>query len=642
MRRNQGIAGVLIVVVIVGAGAAFVFMTQPTRPPVHSYVYESIGEPESLDPHWLYETAGESVAEQVYETLYTYPWGSGECGDHPEANPTVPLLAASAPVITENGTVYTILLRQDITFHDGTPFNASCVKWNFERAVKMFRLDGPVFMILEPLLGGEELMDIAYDDGVTGEPFESTFENWTDSDAIKVLDTYTLQFNLAYAYAGYIPATTYYVGAFMSPSYVLAHSVNDTVPAGGDWRDHYGIAYGTGQGAANSYMFDHTCGTGPYQVVEWKKDEYVHMVLNEDYWRANATEAAIAPPSYAGSIKEIWRRLNVNQTVMNLNLKTGVVDDISLSYRYADEIYDNVTQESKNPNIFFRTGGESLGVAGLWFELGEVCLSVVPRIDTYSPFHWRGLRKAMAYLLDYDAWIQAVYGGWAVQARGPIPLGTHYQNSSYWTEHYDPQIAVEYWNEAMQDPDFVDVMNEILGAIPLYYLNASGSSSRGQAYHLLQDGFEAMKLLSQMNTTGLNHEPRITVYGYSWAEWLSLTIKPDWLMDSSGWVPDYADPDNFVFPFLHSGGVWSYFSGYNNSVMDDLIMQGRAETDPVVRQQIYNQIQELAAFDQPHIWLCSGKEFTTFRAWLKGIGLRYQPMSSYYYIYHVYKDYENY
>jgi ABC-type transport system substrate-binding protein len=76
--------------------------------------------------------------------------------------------------------------------------------------------------------------------------------------------------------------------------------------------------------------------------------------------------------------------------------------------------------------------------------------------------------------------------------------------------------------------------------------------------------------------------------------------------------------------------------------MDALILEGKLETDPVERQRIYNEIQELAAYDQPSLYLYSGKEFTTFRAWLKGIGMRYNTMPSYYYIYHVYKDYVNY
>jgi ABC-type transport system substrate-binding protein len=150
---------------------------------------------------------------------------------------------------------------------------------------------------------------------------------------------------------------------------------------------------------------------------------------------------------------------------------------------------------------------------------------------------------------------------------------------------------------------------------------------------LLENGFEAMKLLPEMNTTGIDYDVRIAAYdNWDFFEPFDLPMWPSW------WGADYADPHGFVSP-LHSGSTYAKKQGYNNSVMDDLIMQGMVETDPAVRLQIYNQIQELAAHDRPSMWLYSYKEFTTFRAWLKGIGLRFQPMSSYYYIYHVYKDY---
>src|SRR5690606_15717450 len=42
-----------------------------------------------------------------------------------------PLLAESWD-ISEDGTVYTFQLRQDVTFHDGEPFNAEAVKLNIE------------------------------------------------------------------------------------------------------------------------------------------------------------------------------------------------------------------------------------------------------------------------------------------------------------------------------------------------------------------------------------------------------------------------------------------------------------------------------------------------------------------------------
>jgi peptide/nickel transport system substrate-binding protein len=403
---------------------------------------------------------------------------------------------------------------------------------------------------------------------------------------------------------------TYTVGSMISPTFAEKHA---STP---------GAKYGVDYGEEFTYMSNHTCGTGPYQVVEWQKGEYVHMTLNEDYWRADATEAAIAAPSYAGSIKEIWRMINENQTSMNLNLTTGIVDDTYWPTTHAD-------------------------VMAFSFQMGLMNWTIgTNTFEVLPPTAWRGFRKMMAHLLDYDALIQAVTRGWAFQADGPIPRGIPYHNSGYWTEDYSPETAVDYWNEAMQDPDFVDVMNTIEGEILLYYPSGNIPRQwvilREQVSLLLSDGFDAMKLLPEMNTTGLEYEPQVTPVVLEWANFTKRS-EPEWpdflTLWQVGWAADYADPDNFVTPYLHSRGVFAREQGYSNSVMDDLIMQSRAETDPVARQTIYNQIQELAAYDQPSLYLYLGKEFTTFRAWLKGIGMRYNTMPSYYYIYHVYKDY---
>ncbi|MHA2301523.1 MAG: hypothetical protein ACXACD_11270, partial [Candidatus Thorarchaeota archaeon] len=96
-RLNQMIAIVMILVVIVGFGVAFVFMTQSTRPPEDVYIYETIGNPRYFDPHIVYDRGSGEIIDQCYETLYTYPWGSGERGGHPVVDFSIPLLAAGPP-----------------------------------------------------------------------------------------------------------------------------------------------------------------------------------------------------------------------------------------------------------------------------------------------------------------------------------------------------------------------------------------------------------------------------------------------------------------------------------------------------------------------------------------------------------------
>ncbi|MHA2214147.1 MAG: ABC transporter substrate-binding protein, partial [Candidatus Thorarchaeota archaeon] len=359
MERNQMYAIIVIVIVVAGAGVAFVFISQPTQTPEDQLIVETIGNPLSMDPHVNYESFGGGLQENIYETLYYYPFGTDS------TEPTVPLLASDDPVISADGKQYNISLRQNVIFHDGTPFNASVVKWNVERAVKAFRLAGPVWMIIEPLAGGLAVEDAAYGDGTGGPEFKAAFDNWVaTSNAIVVLDTYTVQFNLEEAFAPFIAAMTYRVGAMMSPTYVLSNPANDTVPAGGDWTEHYGNDYGEWQSV---WMETHTSGTGPYMLNEWRPNEYIHMIYFEDYWRADATEAGIAPPSYAGSIKEVWYKTNEDTTGRLLNLRTGLADVVYWPTTNADEIWDNTTMASSDPNIHVNTGGFSFTLMAFTF-----------------------------------------------------------------------------------------------------------------------------------------------------------------------------------------------------------------------------------------------------------------------------------
>ncbi|MFX1266053.1 MAG: ABC transporter substrate-binding protein, partial [Promethearchaeota archaeon] len=519
-------------------------------------------------------------------------------------------------------------------------FNASALKWSWERGVKMSYGGGPIFMLLEPLAGGEEVYDVSNEFGPSSAEFQTAFNNWTaNSNALVVLDTYTLQINFGYAYAGFIPAVTYRVGAAMSPSVVLAHAANDTVPAGGDWTEHYGLNFGEDVG---TYMFDHTCGTGPYMVEEWRPTEYVKMVLYEDYWRADATEAGIAPPSYAGSIKTAYYRLNEDPTGQILNMRTGLVDRIAWPAPNRDEIWDNVTEGSSDPdNIYVSTGGFSFSVTFMTFVYGTIeYTSAGTTKNVTSPFGWRDLRKACAYAFDYDAMIQAAYRGWASQAKGIFPKGLFGHNGTYYTESLDLDTAVAYWNDAMADSAFVDAINALDGEINIYY--NTGNTAREQSCLILKDGFDAILAHDDADTTGLSPIPEMIVNGVEWPAYLGGIVNREYLLYTIGWLPDYADPDNYAFPFAISTGLFPHYSGYNDTEVDAWVTAGKQETDPDTRQYYYNLIQERMAYDQPYLFLIQAMEFRTWRTWLHGQGLVYNAMQSGSYIYDLYKDYEAY
>jgi peptide/nickel transport system substrate-binding protein len=88
-----------------------------------------------------------------------------------------------------------------------------------------------------------------------------------------------------------------------------------------------------------------------------------------------------------------------------------------------------------------------------------------------------------------------------------------------------------------------------------------------------------------------------------------------------GWYPDYIDPDDYIYPFLHSsGGSWLHHN-YANPEMDRLIEQARSNTAESVREGLYVQIQNLMVEDCPMIPIYQGSAWAVTKTNVKGIYL---------------------
>ncbi|HEV7367615.1 ABC transporter substrate-binding protein [Arenibaculum sp.] len=83
----------------------------------------TIGEPPTLDPSASTADIVGLIAQHYYETLYTFgqDWK------------IVPLLAAEAPTISQDGTQYVIGLREGVKFHDGSTMDADDVVASLKR-----------------------------------------------------------------------------------------------------------------------------------------------------------------------------------------------------------------------------------------------------------------------------------------------------------------------------------------------------------------------------------------------------------------------------------------------------------------------------------------------------------------------------
>jgi ABC-type transport system substrate-binding protein len=87
----------------------------------------------------------------------------------------------------------------------------------------------------------------------------------------------------------------------------------------------------------------------------------------------------------------------------------------------------------------------------------------------------------------------------------------------------------------------------------------------------------------------------------------------------SGWLPDYADPDNYADAILGADNSDAiYGSSYSNPKMDELIDKAKWEPDRTTRAALYRQIQELGFEDAPYIWIAQVANILVINNRVKG------------------------
>ncbi|MEO1396494.1 MAG: ABC transporter substrate-binding protein [Cyanobacteria bacterium J06634_5] len=104
--------------------------TEPTGGTVGGGNRVSIGttlNARTLDPADAYEIFPGILLYNMGDRLYTYAPGTSDL---------VPQLATDLPTISEDGLTYTIPLRDDVTLHDGTPFDAGVMAFSIQRILE--------------------------------------------------------------------------------------------------------------------------------------------------------------------------------------------------------------------------------------------------------------------------------------------------------------------------------------------------------------------------------------------------------------------------------------------------------------------------------------------------------------------------
>ncbi|MFX1344829.1 MAG: ABC transporter substrate-binding protein [Promethearchaeota archaeon] len=236
--------------------------------------------PNDADPQYMGDSASFDYAYQIWEGLYAYNLSD------PELAP-IPRLAVDFG--TWSGNNFTVNLRQNVFFHSGTNFNATAVKFTFDR-----------LLYLTNLTGAQGPMDTIY-----GESAIKVLYMWLDGTPIlnrtEIINEYSVKFVLNRPCGIWLSLLAFTASMILDP---------EITPA-----DDY-IADGmTGVTASN------ISGTGPWIFEYYTSGIEVGFSRNDAYWRG------------PGAVANLTFSIILDSNTRNDALLNGDVDVINDPHR---------------------------------------------------------------------------------------------------------------------------------------------------------------------------------------------------------------------------------------------------------------------------------------------------------------------
>ncbi|MEM3907793.1 MAG: ABC transporter substrate-binding protein, partial [Nitrososphaerota archaeon] len=246
-------------------------ITTPARPPIKNpdtIIEATIGEPETLDPAWAYDTASGEVIFNIYETLIFF--------NREKVDEFIPMIAEKVPsvengLIKDDGRTIIFPIRKGIKTHAGGEITPEDVEYSFERTMVQDRDGGPVWMLLEPLLGVESTRDPE-----TGE-IVVTFDQI--DRAVEVEGN-----NVVFRLAKPFPTVTFL--QILSQTWASIVDKECAIQNGAwpgteeNWQDY--------NNPETPELQEIDCGSGPFKLERWEHGKEVSLVRFDDYWRGPA------------------------------------------------------------------------------------------------------------------------------------------------------------------------------------------------------------------------------------------------------------------------------------------------------------------------------------------------------------------
>ncbi|MDH5696331.1 MAG: ABC transporter substrate-binding protein [Dehalococcoidia bacterium] len=526
-----------------------------------TFVYATIGPPDSLDPAYAYDTASGEIIQSIYETLIFY--------DGVSATEFVPMLATEWN-ISPDGKTYRFKIREGVKFHNGNDMTPEDVEYSIERGMVQDYGAGPQWMFFEPLFGIGVMSSRTEDGLIPLDEIKSKVE----------VDGQWVQFNLAGPYEPFLQILANTWGSIVDKEWCVAN---------GDWdgtQQSYEALNDPPSGGSplNAIMN----GTGPFKLERWEPGVETSLVRNDDYWQEPA------------KLERVVFKVIDEWTTRKLMLEAGDADCVDVPRAYIDElegvsgltVYKDLPQLTNDAFFFqFAINPESTFVSS-----GQLDGKGIP-LDFFTDIN---VRKGIAYAFDWEVYLEDAMKGEAQQVGSPIVEGLSYYDPDAPRYTKDLEKSAEYfkqaWGGEVWEKGFTFTIAYNAGNIP-----------RKTACEILQE-----------NLLAVNPKFTVLIQVMQWPTLLRSMYSGLIPMFQIGWLADYADAHNFIAPFMSSNGLFSAWQNYSNPEVDELISEAISAATSAERESIYRQLDQLYIDEVPSFIIDQPLGRRYFRDWVKG------------------------
>lgn len=281
---------------------------------------------------------------------------------------------------------------------------------------------------------------------------------------------------------------------------------------------------------------------GPFKFTTYKKDQYVQLTANKNYFKGTPKLSGINFKVMQGT--EITVQLQSGEIDMNEpNIGVIPTDDVSKV-----KAMKNITTSKTLTNTL---------------QVVELNTKTIPDAR---------VRKAISYAINRKQIVSNLLKGSGEEAIGPYTKSSKFYDSSANFPSYNKSKAKELLKEANWDPNKVLKFN-----VP------TGNTVREQAASIIQQNLQDIGI-------------KVQIQKYDFVTTLNLGKKHDFDLCAMGLLIDPVNPD-----FTQNIGTNQLMnlSAYSNPEIDNLLKTGKVTIGNSKRAEIYNKIQQIYANDLP-------------------------------------------